>query len=59
MQSNCGVLLCYLSCHVPAESHFTILAGTIKLTMPLAFSTAMLAWGLLEFPSVSTFHHAF
>ena len=26
------------------------LAGTLKLTMPTAFTVAMLAWGLLEFP---------
>eukprot|EP00884_Botryococcus_braunii_P012540 jgi/Botrbrau1/21287/Bobra.0573s0001.1 len=25
-------------------------AGTVKLTLPIAFSTSMLAWGLLEFP---------
>lgn len=28
------------------------LAGTLKLTMPTAFTVAMLAWGLLEFPDV-------
>lgn len=28
------------------------LAGTLKLTMPTAFTVAMLAWGLLEFPEV-------
>ncbi|KAK9826822.1 hypothetical protein WJX81_004238 [Elliptochloris bilobata] len=26
------------------------MAGTLKLTMPTAFTVAMLAWGLLEFP---------
>ena len=27
--------------------------GTVKLTMPAAYATAMLAWGLLSFPTVS------
>ena len=26
------------------------LAGTVKMTQPTAFTTAMLAWGLLSFP---------
>ena len=30
--------------------HVVLLAGDLKLTMPTAFTTAMLAWGLLAFP---------
>lgn len=26
-------------------------AGNLKMTMPTAFSTSLLAWGLLSFPS--------
>lgn len=29
------------------------LAGNLKMTHPIAFTTALLAWGMLEFPSVS------
>ncbi len=29
----------------------TACAGTLKLTMPTAFTTTMLAWGILAFPS--------
>ena len=32
--------------------------GTIKLTMPLAFTTGMLAWGMLAFPTVSLPDHS-
>ena len=34
-------------------------AGTVKLTIPIAYSTAMLAWGFLQFPearAVSSMH---
>ena len=29
-------------------------AGNLKMTHPTAFSIALLAWGLLEFPTVSS-----
>ena len=31
-------------------------AGTVKLTLPTAFTLSMLAWGMLEFPDVRTLH---
>ena len=30
-------------------------AGTLKMTIPAAFTMTMLAWGMLEFPQVDTF----
>ena len=29
------------------------MAGNLKMTHPTAFSVALLAWGLLQFPNVS------
>jgi hypothetical protein len=33
-----------------AELRRHLCAGNIKMTQPTAFTTAMLAWGLLQFP---------